>query len=745
MAGALALAAVSSPASAQDVPAGSLRIATYNAYLLSPAFKCLAVTEVFPDCWAQIAGETEGWADKLASMIIAHRSVLDVVAINEAWDEEAKAILVTRLAPFYPVRVRKIDKSLIDVRAKFLATIPEEVHAAAGVRLNGEDSGLMLFAKSDFEAVALPDATYRWGSGTGQTLEATTPHVAFTYFDKCGDFDCFSAKGAGLIRLRHKASGAITNVVLTHMQADYPDAGDFYVSERDAQFGQVKTLIEKTLGPEAMGRIRQGSERLVFMGDLNVPYLRNDDEFRRRFDQPGFFRNPLYETWHHSSSRLDRTATNEIDDERLDYILASPSETPPGGAITRWPCVQHVTVPILFRELESDHAMVHADIATGFYHCSPALAFKVSLSNSNTVVIDTAGGIDVTGIRSSGAMQWFLVDTGQEGTYSIGTDNPAAVRIEVYAPEDMTRPISRYNQTPRPAPPSAARSYETNQYYLPRRFYVRTRGDVRTRLNTNYSLYIERHTCASKAKACILQPGRTHEAKLTSAWQPQPQNEAWFRWDVTGTPTSNKPQTITLDATLANSSQVTAELVEVSSANLLGSSGSGTRRFEGQAPAGAKGYLVIKQSQAGASPRTVTAKLDSNIRYLRIGNLICTDETNPESGSDDIFTRVTIDGDPRRAPSSGYVEFDCDNHNDPEQWGPRIGVNPIVYTQGVSFGIAEDDDTSADDSSRRKAIPALKATESDRMEGKLEWRFDDGAYRLKYDLMRRLNGPVSNF
>ena len=73
----------------------SVRVATYNAFLLSPFFKCFNPN--FADCLLQIKGETEEWANHLADTILADPDRFDIIAINEAWDEDAKSILVRRL------------------------------------------------------------------------------------------------------------------------------------------------------------------------------------------------------------------------------------------------------------------------------------------------------------------------------------------------------------------------------------------------------------------------------------------------------------------------------------------------------------------------------------------------------------------------------------------------------------------------------------------------------------------------
>ena len=185
-----------------------MRVATFNAYLLSPFFKCFNPN--FADCLLQINGETEKWANHLADTILADPDRFDIIVINEAWDEDAKSILVRRLRPLFPNFVRKIDADLIQVRGQSLEDIltgqpqavVDAIFGGAPIgKINGEDSGLMLFANAKFRFVPLPNDDFKWGSGSGQSLEGSTDEVAFTLFEACGSADCFSAKGAALVRL----------------------------------------------------------------------------------------------------------------------------------------------------------------------------------------------------------------------------------------------------------------------------------------------------------------------------------------------------------------------------------------------------------------------------------------------------------------------------------------------------------------------------------------------------------------
>ena len=274
---ALAGLALAAPASLQAQEHESVRVATFNAYLLSPIFKC--ANAQFADCLLQINGKTEAQAKKLADTILKDAGRFDIIAINEAWDEDAKQVLVDKLKLEYPNYVRKIDADLIQLRGATLQAILNGLSPAAAVaiyglpieKINGEDSGLMLFANANFKFLPLPDQSFKWGDAKDETLEAKTDEVGFTLFEPCEGFDCLSAKGAAIVRLRHLPSQRNYTVVFSHLQADYFDKSppEINAGAREGQFAQVEKLIETTLSPLSDSERRQ--ERVLMMGDLNVP------------------------------------------------------------------------------------------------------------------------------------------------------------------------------------------------------------------------------------------------------------------------------------------------------------------------------------------------------------------------------------------------------------------------------------------------------------------------------------------
>jgi hypothetical protein len=707
----------------------SLRIGTYNAYLMSPAGRCARLSPLVVDCLRQIEGQVEEWASRLAFVINANRENLDIVLINEAWDEDAKAILAEKLEEHYPVQVKKIDRLLVN---------PD------GVDL--EDSGLMLFAKRRYLPQPLPDSRYKWGATVStETLDATTEHVAFAYFDECEDDDCWSAKGAGLIRLRDDDSNHIYNVVFTHMQADYPP-DDLYVRTRGKQFRIIENLIRNTL-PSLDERLASGDETVILAGDLNVPRFRTSAEYKKLFDRPAsFFDLPLYETWARTTSSKDKTPTNSYEDERLDYILASPAPfTTPGRTAPM--CVQHLTVPPSFRELESDHNMVHADINVGTYNCNPSLARRVLIPADATarIDIDTNQGLDQTWILRPGQMQWLKIEaaSGETATYSLSINN-SDLTFDVYLPEDLTTPVARENVTPFVWQGGAGET-TVNQYVLPDTFYVRIHGKTRKKTG-NYAFGIKRHTCATKAEACILTPGLPQRARLSPlTGDLQLQNQAWFKFTAVGKADSGERQTVTLVGDVVAPGRVTAQMEDFdnTSGGALSASVSGSKvTYQGKVGDGSEGYLLIKQASQAAQPTRVTASLDTNMRFLTVHDLVCMNETEPQSGSDDIFTVFTVDGNAKRAPATDYKEFDCDDNRPHSQnWVAEVGKRTLGFIDGVKVKVVEDDDISDNDNTRNKAIPKLPAGVNKLTWQSLAWRFSGGRYKFFYDLQIRPDKP----
>lgn len=738
----------------------SVKVATFNAFFTTAFFNCFNAN--FLDCIAQLDGRAETWAEELADAILADPNRPDIIAINEAWDEDAKQILVDRLAggasPAYPNVVANIDADLIQLRGSILVDIlkSQPLEVIEGVfgesdvnKINGEDSGLMLFANSRFVFDPLPDSSLQWGDAPDdEELNATTDQVAFMLYDACEPDDCFAAKGAGLVRLRETASRRIYDVVFTHMQAD---EGNHFPAVRQEQFAAIRKLLETTLGG-----LPQPDERVLVMGDVNVSMPKQPGEWGDLFGPAGKVTDwPAYDAWARTTSRDDPGLTNQIDHQRLDYIIASPvpfvnddpGDPPPV-------CVQHMTVPRRYQPLASDHYLVMADLNLGHYFCSPRIAYDVPLnlepSSSGTpqeeVIVDTDGsGNDVTEIEFAGSMQWFHVKRDGPGTYSIGRDTDA-VRYDVYLPEDLTNPISRYNKVTR-IEEFRERKYFTDTFVLPREFYLRV-FSVNPADTTDYQLRIVRHTCATQAEACILQPGQQpQKATLTRDNSPfGRQDEAWFSFDVVGESDTGAHQQISLygEAPPDPNFTVTLEQFSDPAEPEPGPFVDGNRTsFVGPMSEGATGYLVIRQTDPTASDVNVEAAMDTSLRYLTPLDVICRDETNPEFGSDEIFVHLKLDGVQLRNPASGELDFDCDEPQHSRPWSQFSGKPTFRFTQSAAGQVVEAD-VDPDDAAGYLDFRVLNEKEHffDGTKEPLTWSFDGGHYRMGYFVEKRLNEPV---
>lgn len=745
-------------ASAQEVE--TVRVATFNAYLLSPIFKC--ANAQFADCLLQIPGETEKQAGHLADTILADTSRFDIIAINEAWDEDAKQVLIGKLSHDYPNYVGKIDAPLVKLRPQAIRDAITSLDPAAAVaiygqpieKIDGEDSGLMLFAKKDFDFLPLPDDSFKWGSGDGETLDATG-EVGFTLYEHCGGVDCLSAKGAAIVRLLHKPSQSKYTVVFTHMQADYFDKNppERHADAREAQFAQIEKLIETTLSPLSAAQRRR--ERVLVMGDLNIPIFHGTPtEWTGRFATSGtYWTDGYYDSWA-VTNPADPGISNYIDGERYDYILASPQPYRSGG-IEGPICVQHVTIPVDFVDLESDHNLVTADLNLGNFFCHPGIAYKVNMTKVGVggkpreeEVIDSQDGQDVTQIRYPGSMQWFHVVRSDAGTYSIGPSTED-VKIDIFLPDNMTTPIaSYYGKTSKIV--DRERTMYVHTYALPREFYIRATGKDRA-YTGDYALLVRRHTCATKEEACLLQPGEVPQgATLSKAGGLfGTQNEAWFAFDVVGQADSGADQTVKLFAEgLPDAGNYKAELEDFTNTNGNAAPAfeeKGTERKLSDAMGdGSTGYIVIRQGTPGATDVPVWAFMETSVRNLELKALICEDETNPELGSDDIYTVLSIDSRSLRFPASGEREFDCDDSADHKDWMAFFGPRNLTFVSLAGMKVIEEDDSSPDDPSRLRDFPDLPMGVSsiDGVRTPLIWNFEGGRYRLNYELRMRQNKSV---
>jgi hypothetical protein len=262
---------------------------------------------------------------------------------------------------------------------------------------------------------------------------------------------------------------------------------------------------------------------------------------------------------------------------------------------------------------------------------------------------------------------------------------------------------------------------------------------------------VRRHTCATKEEACLLQPGEAPQfALLTEAGSLLgSQDEAWYRFDVVGEADSGADQTVTVVANgLPDPDRYKATLEDFDNPHGVEppiAISDRSRIVSDAMASGAHGYLVIHQAEAGDLDVRVSAFMQTTVRNLELKALICEDETNPELGSDDIFTLLTLDNQTRRFPPAGEREYDCDDSADHKDWGAFFGPPSVLtFVNDAEMKVIEDDGPLPNDPSHLQKFPDLPAGASaiDGVRTPLIWNFDGGRYRLNYELSMRLNQTV---
>jgi len=257
--------------------AHSLRILTYNTAMIDipdlPITLCVLANcvVIWPSLFIEVDNEEKfGMSDEDRALEIAAgilRANIDVVALNEVFDEDARDALHDALSPHFPHVVKKVDRALSFEVGSGGDSGPISV-------FNVQDSGLMLFSKFPFEPLTdtghlAPDGDVEIISA-GTTLDNDVDRiVAFhDYTDQCAMPDCLGAKGTAMVRIR-KSADEIFNVAFTHLEASY-DSDDARQAEarflnRASQLSVGHQVVEESLTDQ-----QALTEKTFFMGDLNV-------------------------------------------------------------------------------------------------------------------------------------------------------------------------------------------------------------------------------------------------------------------------------------------------------------------------------------------------------------------------------------------------------------------------------------------------------------------------------------------
>jgi hypothetical protein len=731
----------------------SLRIATFNTMMLPSSFN---------------AGTDPAVAQKMVDRILA--AGYDVIALNEVFDEDIKPVFVDGLKATFPHYVSELD-------ADFTL----------------EDSALMLFSRLPFAdpvtSLHDPESDDCDGSDCNR--------VRFHEFEACDDTDvepfsvddCDAAKGIGYVRLREPATGWITNLWFTHMQAAYvgeddDEEAEDHVNTRERQAGEAQDMYVDLRN--ALPNL--DTEDSFLLGDLNIDgdldnplmssfNVENNLEWRRHFDDnQSFWTTHFRDGWAFDHSPddgqiYDRGLTNRFhwgegsQGARLDYVLHVPTDT----------CVQHMTLAHNLRwspasgpfvesgmgppgiglagvEKLSDHLGVNADVNICAQRSRP----------TDALVVATAPGAPqaIAGqIQYQGSMQWFRFE--EEGTYSFAVTSPNGVDFRVYQADDLSTPIPNFKALTTTIGVPGSVPVQAAVFRIPRApFYVRVFHPSR-HATGGFSLIALEHDCASKEFACALGPAEQRVHELGANPPINAPDEAWF----VGVPEAldagaQADLTFLVDAVdPAGDAVFDVDLEDEGGAALAAAhdpepdpDGVHSRfRVELQDGDGTHHYVRVRRAPAGglAPPYPPAASRfrvwwQTNLTFLfgteKGGDAVeiyCAEENDPtgDDGDDEIyFNRLEVDGAVPICCVFYVADFDASNRKGLE----GILHTPIPFVSSLVFRFFEEDGGAhGDDDTMSATVGTLAADDPGPALGLHQSMVDqdgDGKYILYYNL-----------
>jgi hypothetical protein len=733
-------------AQSQTRDIGSLRVATYNTYLLSNQFRCIGHHALWDpitttDCLSKgdVLGltldpeEIDAAADAIAGSILSIADEVDIVVLNEVWDERARDRLVLRLSSVFPSHVSKIDPGA----ALPLPEVLEELGLpeAAIPDITGEDSGLMLFAKRDVEFLPFDAPQTVMPPGA---IQGNIPHVrAETLGVMAFTEDALAAKSVAAVHVRQQVGGQDVRayIVFTHMQAD-----DDFANVRARQLQQIRRFIDRKVIDRNRSVVDELKRVLVF-GDINIDGMRGvvptslsktaaKQEWRDRFAPADSSRQSFDDLWATTTSEKDLGPTylrGSIDgSSRYDYALGvRPRGTvPPGLGF----CTQHMKIRL--EDAYSDHNALVSDFNQPFPFCSPRTALQPAF---NVTVPESHNGIaDAIRIDRPGAMQWFRFPMKSAATVDVVIPANAQVRSTMFAADNLSRPIMPVENDAR-----------ITTYSVPEDFFIRIDGKTRT-FAGDYHVFFSRRLCLSAEAPCILRPTLSQEAVFPANNLLGTEDTAWFRIPITDLPDGTKPQGVSimfsgLDANLTPTLMLESDPDAEVESDTFTISGRGT--VITFSPTAAATYLVkVARGADKSAERRIQVGWDTNLTVVKVRTLVCTDETNglagSEAGEDEIAHFVEYDGISRRDPTGGWRDFDC-NTSDHE----RADFAQIMKTlKAASTWLQEQDDGNDDNDSPRQSIPTLKSGQLEARSETVRWDFEGGTYFLRFDRLKGSSG-----
>ncbi len=661
----------------------------------------------------------------------------DVVAFNEADNEDAKDILVDGLKAIYP---------------HFCASF-------GGFPAKPDDGGLAIFSKFPF--VTLPDTGFNVNNNKA---------LFVPYADVCNSSDCLSDKGVVVVQLSTNQQFEVVTLAITHMQAFYDFVGQ-YEKTRFKQLQAIENALTLVLGPPGDGG---GWNKVVVMGDLNI---RGDLKPSRRGEwrnvfvvKPSIFSQNLVDSWR--TFMKPPGAIQEKDpgltnynlspkpklpaglEERLDYICLP---TPPLNLATTMRVLMPHYMRILpinnsmlhqkFRNVGSDHKALFADIHWSNPHSAPFDAvtqagFIPHIPQGSLVALNTA----TLAIPNPGMYQWVYIGT--PGTYTFFTSDK--VETHFFFDDEVSTMIDPYAKIVakdfgfewlEPMLKEFRLHDEGVQVDIHKPMFIRLRGG---RDNPNFvgsiNIGFIKHTGETRQLAIKIRPWEKPLNPNLPFGQKNGQNdECWFLASIEGVLTSADAHNSHFYVDNTTGSNVKIALFEgIDAPNPVMSGGNNLPQVTLDYSSAKEGKIYLLLQRMSINDVDFRVGWRNEITYLSNSylRLFCVTETSG-LGADEI--RIKLFADDMAIPFLNVLREDFDD-NELKSIADGLPNNCIVFKDKIRIEVIEEDGVvDPDDGIFTATINVLTPTDPGNIfKTAVEFVVDDGLYRLEYGLSRSL-------
>ncbi len=694
--------------------------------------------------------QTEGLSLELAQNYInslankANISQQDLIVLSGVFSEKARTVIINQLEFDFPYHLS-----------------PENVLG------DGPGNGYLLLSKIALDPI-IPHLSFREPRIIGDDY-ITDPESLLQYKDKNDHFFGtyhHGTKGTetGLLGVRVQFNGAPAYLF-------FSDISTFSRNEAQLQNIQKAEMLLRTVN-----EWERDSERIFFFVNTDIDgqqatlsrtdegrYIVNNrpnsltaDEYLNAFGN-GYFIHDIFDVWPAIAPHEDFGKTRPIEYEASDFSEETLADANEKGRFTMMfvepsieaGCVQH---PKHYAMAGSENDMLTFDFAGYHEFCTPADADKLT----NNLSHSTSPRHNRTYSLAPGHAVWTLVESENPETISVRSFSRTPnqdTKSEVYAAHNITKPLIPFDEDPE----------RGLKYSVLEKFYIKTYFTDTAKMG-EIDVIIQRHDCRSELDSCLLMPnGESNSVKpvFPSTFGDLEQRDFYYDLRFTQSDQFDLDQKLEFKFENVSDHFIKYELLEKigdsALAPVMGFS-EGTMQFgyhvddvilSGIDRLGGEYFLKITVDQRqtynliakmytdisiiqGTEPMSFEEKtlehLENGESYFK---LVCSDETNPDEGSDEMSAYFSVDDNRRREVLSR--DYECNEEADPYSfWTENRG-----FKGKIKVTLIEHDDFSGDD----KQIRVIEKLNFDQhsKSGKLSFTGHGGHYIFDAKITSRLD------